>query len=542
MASPPTIAAEPVTVAPTLWTPLSLPVFRLLWIAMLTENVCSWLLDMTNGWLMTSLSPSPLMVSLVQTASLLPILLFALPSGALTDIVSRRTILLWVEGTLAVFNGVLALLAYLDLLTGPVLLVLIFANGVAFAFGMPVWQAVTAEVVPAAHLSSAFLLNGIAVNIARGIGPVLAGVLLATAGGPTLAFAVNCAGFLFVWFAVRSWPSTAESESRLPPERVLSAIVAGLRYTRFDANLRTVLLRVTAFVFFATGFWAVAPLIGRGLIKLDALGYGLWMTTFGLGAILGGYLMSRVVALVNINIIVALNTVMMAGGMVAIGLFPIRAVAFPVMFVVGMAWMMTLGSFVMTVQTNVPSWVRGRAVAIYFMAFQGVIALSAAMWGLVAERFGLATELIIAASGLVVALAATAWWKLSLGESTGNVLYGQFPALELTPTLDATQTAAMVTFEYRIQESDRAAFLRLVAQAGVVRQRNGATQWGVFEDLDQPGRWVESFVVDSSAEMERIRQRTTAADYAILQQVYALHQGGGSPPPISRFLAPSNVS
>jgi MFS family permease len=534
-----TTTAEP---APTLWTPLSLPVFRLLWIAMLTENVCSWLLDMTNGWLMTSLSPSPLMVSLVQTASLLPILLFALPSGALTDIVSRRTILLWVEGALAVFNGALALLAHLDLLTGPVLLGLIFANGVAFAFGMPVWQAVTAEVVPAAQLSSAFLLNGIAVNIARGIGPVLAGVLLATAGGPVLAFAVNCAGFFFVWFAVRSWPVALAAESRLPSERVLSAIVAGLRYARFDANLRTVLFRVTAFVFFATGFWAVAPLIGRGLIKLDALGYGLWMTTFGLGAIMGGYLMSRVVAVININVIVALNTAMMGAGMVAIGLAPIRAVAFPVMFAVGVAWMMTLGSFVMAVQSNVPSWVRGRAVAIYFMAFQGVIALSAAMWGLIAQEFGLAPGLIIAATGLIVALAATAWWKLSLGDSSATVLHGLFPTLELAPTLDASQTAAMVTFEYRILEADRASFLALAEQAGVVRQRNGATQWGVFEDLDQPGRWMESFVVDSSAEMERIRQRTTTADYAILQRLYALHQGGGSPPAITRFLAAPTTS
>ncbi len=509
---------------------------------MLTENVCSWLLDMTNGWLMTSLSPSPLMVSLVQTASLLPILLFALPSGALTDIVSRRAILLWVEGALAVLNGVLAILAYLELLTGPILLLLIFANGVAFAFGMPVWQAVTAEVVPAAQLPSAFLLNQISVNIARGIGPVLAGVLLATSGGPALAFAVNCAGFLFIWFAVRSWPSAAPSGSLLPPERVVAAIIAGLRFTRFDSNLRTVLLRVTAFVLFATGFWAVAPLIGRGLIKFDALGYGLWMTTFGIGAILGGYLMSRVVAYVNINIIVALNTVMMAGGMVAIGFFPVRVVAFPVMFAVGIAWMMTLGSFVMTVQTNVPSWVRGRAIAIYFMAFQGVIAISAAIWGLIAERFGLAMSLLIAAVGLVAALAVTAWWKLTLGETAGNTLYGQFPPLNLTPTLDTTQAAALVHFEYRIKDADRAAFLTLMEQVGTMRQRNGATDWGIFEDLVQPGRWVETFVVDSAAEMERIRQRTTAADYSILGQAYALHQGSGGPPAITRFVAPLRTS
>ena len=176
------------------------------------------------------------------------------------------------------------------------------------------------------------------------------------------------------------------------------------------------------------------------------------------------------------------------------------------------------------------------------MAFQGVIALAAAMWGVIAQRFGLASGLLVAASGLVAALAATVWWKLSLGESAGNVLYGQFPQLELTPTLDATQTAALGTFEYRIQESDRAAFLDLVDQVGVIRQRNGATQWGVFEDLDQRGRWGETFVVDSAAEMERIRQRTTAADYSDLQRLYALHQGAGRSPSIGRFLAAPRLS
>lgn len=523
--------------ASSLWSPLSLPLFRTLWIAMLTENICSWLMDMTNGWLMTSLSPSPLMVSLVQTASLLPILLLALPSGAVADIANRRTILLWVEGSLAVINGALALLVHFNLLTGPVLLLLIFANGMALAFGMPVWQAVTAELVPASQLSSAFLLNGIAVNIARGIGPVMAGVLLAMAGGPTMSFAVSCAGFLFVWFAIRSWPTTAAVSAKLPSERVVNAVLAGLRFARFDANLRKVIIRVVAFIFFATGFWAVAPLIGRGMIQLDALGYGLWMTTFGVGAILGGYLMSRIVAVVNLNIIVAVTTVIMAAGMVTIALFPVRTVAFPVMFVVGVVWMMTLGSFVMAVQSNVPSWVRGRAVAIYFMVFQGAMAVSAAVWGVISQNYGLKIGLMLAAAGLVAALITTLWWRLSIGDASTLTAHGRFPLMEITPTLDTAQSPVLVTFEYVIRETDRPAFLQLMTAVGVLRQRNGVTQWGLYENAAGPGKWHEGFVVDSLDEMERIRQRTTTADFAILKEVYALHQGDGNQPVVTRYLA-----
>jgi MFS family permease len=536
-------SADARVAAPALWSPLSLPVFRMLWIALVTENVCSWLIDMTNGWLMTSLSPSPLMVSLVQTASLLPVLLLALPSGALADIFNRRTILLCVEGTLAVVNGLLAALVYFELLTGPLLLALIFVNGVALAFGMPIWQAVTSEIVPAPQLPSAYLLNGIAVNIARGIGPVLAGVFLATAGGPALSFAVSAAGFAFVFFAVRTWPSASPATSHvLPPERVLAALVAGLRFARHEATLRAVVVRVLTFVLFATSFWAVAPLIGRQMIQLGALGYGLWMTAFGVGSIAGGLLMSRIVGVVSLNVIVAVNTVAMALGIAVIGLWPIRPIAFPVMFMVGVVWMMTLGSFVMSVQSNVPSWVRGRAVAIYFMVFQGAMALAAAGWGFVAQRWGLQTALLAAAAGLLVSLATGIFWKLSVGDTSTLKAHGLFPFLKIGTTLETTDAPGLVMFEYKISEANRAAFLQLMESVGMIRQRNGVTQWGIYEDLAQPGRWVEEFVVDSVAEMERIRQRTTAADYALLQQVYALHEGSGAPPAITRFSAPTAMS
>src|SRR5438477_4315145 len=128
------------TSAPSLWSPLALPLFRMLWIALLTENICSWLLDVTNGWLMTSLSSSPIMVSLVQTASLLPILVLALPSGTLADVLNRRTIALCAEGSLAIISATTAALVYFNLITAPLLLLLIFLNGAGLAFSMPVWQ------------------------------------------------------------------------------------------------------------------------------------------------------------------------------------------------------------------------------------------------------------------------------------------------------------------------------------------------------------------------------------------------------------------
>ena len=138
----------------------------------------------------------------------------------------------------------------------------------------------------------------------------------------------------------------------------------------------------------------------------------------------------------------------------------------------------------------------------------------------------------------LLSLAAGVWWKLSLGDIGALLPYGVFPFLKINPALDTTQTPALVVFEYRIRKEDRSAFLQLMKSVSAIRQRNGGAGWGVYEDLGQPGRWLEQFVVDSPAEMERTRQRTTDADYAILQQAYALHQGPGASPTITRLVAP----
>src|SRR5262249_3867509 len=161
----------------------------MLWLAVLAANISEWFLDTTSGWVMTSLSSSPILISLVQTASLLPVLAFALPSGALADTRSRRAILLTVEGAMATSNAILAVLAFLGLLTAPLLLAFVFINGIALTLGIPAWQTASLEVVTTEQRSVAIVLGGVAVNIARGIGPLLAGVVLALAPGAAWSFA-----------------------------------------------------------------------------------------------------------------------------------------------------------------------------------------------------------------------------------------------------------------------------------------------------------------------------------------------------------------
>ena len=138
--------------------------------------------DVTAAWVMTSLTTSPVMVAMVQTASTLPVFLLGLPSGALADIIDRRRYFAATQLWVALTALLLATLALTDSLTAPLLLGLTFANGIGLAMRWPVFSAIVPEVVPREHLGAAMALNGISMNLSRVVGPVVAGAILAGRG------------------------------------------------------------------------------------------------------------------------------------------------------------------------------------------------------------------------------------------------------------------------------------------------------------------------------------------------------------------------
>src|SRR5690554_5706079 len=228
--------------------PLSLPVFRALWIATIISNVGTWMHDVGAGWLMTSLSPSPLLVALVQTATTLPMFLLALPAGALADIVDRRKMLLGAQLLGLLSASLLAVLTLQDLVTPELLLAATFVLGIAAALSAPVFQAIVPELVDKQALPDAIALNSLGVNISRAIGPALGGVIVALAGTPAV-FALNAVSVLAVLAVLFTWkrPQTVHN---LPPEHFFGAMKAGYRYTRHSPAMRLVLIRAVGFFLF----------------------------------------------------------------------------------------------------------------------------------------------------------------------------------------------------------------------------------------------------------------------------------------------------
>src|SRR5260370_32765097 len=271
------------------WSPLRESVFRALWIATVVSNVGTWMQDVGESWLMTSLTPSPVLVALVETAGSLPVVLLALPAGALADIVDRRRLLLVMQIWMFVAAGAMGVLALMGHVTPTRLLWLTFLLGIGSAMSNPVWQAITPELVSPSDLPAAITLSGVGINIARAIGPALGGLIVA-ASCPWAVFLLNAASFIGIMFVVYRW-QPAPRKSKLPPAAMIGAMRAGTRYLRHSPELQTVLIRSGIFVTCASPLWALLPPQARRHLGLGSFGYGLLLGCIGFGALIGAWLL-----------------------------------------------------------------------------------------------------------------------------------------------------------------------------------------------------------------------------------------------------------
>src|SRR5256884_1205894 len=289
------------------WAPLGEPLFRSLWRAAVISYIGTWMQNVGAGWLMTQLTTSPLMVSLVTAATTLPVFLVILPAGALADMVDRRRFLLATQGWMVAAAAVLGILTLRHEVTPWVLLLFTFVLGLGAVMNDPAWQAITPEIVSAHRHESAVALNSVGFNVARAIGPALGGLVIAAAGSG-VAFLLNAASFFGVIFFLYRWkrPHAEQVETG----RVLEAMLTGIRYVRGAPLVKSVLIRTGAFSFAATSVLALLPIIAR---PHGATGYGVLLTSFGLGALAGAAAPARFKERLSIGGIVGVSLLVFAG-------------------------------------------------------------------------------------------------------------------------------------------------------------------------------------------------------------------------------------
>ena len=498
------------------WLPLRNTLFRNLWIATIVSNVGTWMQDVGAGWLMTSLSSSPSMVALVEAADSIPLMLLALPAGALADIIDRRRLLIAAQVYLLVIAGALGLLTWLEMTTPWVLLGFTFALGIGAAIVMPAWAAIVPELVPTDQMPSAIALNSVAINVSRAIGPAIAGILVAAVGA-WLVFVLNALSSIGILAVLLRW-RREQRKSSLPAERFLSAIRVGLRFVMHTYALQVVLIRGSAFFVFAAATWSLFPLIVRLELGRGPEIYGLLLTCIGAGAVAGAMLLPRVRARFSRDLLVAGATVLYALAALALAYLQNIGLLAVAMLATGVAWISILSALQVSAQMTLPAWVRARGLAAFVVVLMGGMALGSILWGQVATWIGIPAALTMAALGMVVAIGLT--WRFKLGHHEvldfKPSLDWAAPVLAEIPEPDSGPV--MVTIEYRVQPSKRAEFVTAMHAVREMRRRNGAYFWELFHDSADTARFVECFMDESWIEHLRQHERVSVADRAIQQR------------------------
>lgn len=515
------------SVVPSEWTPLHIAVFRAIWFASLAANVGTWFQNVGGVWLMTRFTTSPILIALMQTATALPVFLVGFPAGALADIVNRRRLLLTTQGLILITAALLSLLTFAGLMNAPLLLSFTFVLGLGAILSNPAWQAINAELVLPEQLPAAVTLGSVSYNLARAVGPALAGLIIAVTG-PAAVFLLNAVAFLYVVIVLARW-HPAPHRAVLPAERVIGAIRTGVRFVQYSSEMQIVLIRTFFFIFFISGLWALLPVLVSQDLHLGASGYGLLLGCIGLGAVLGAAILptiQRRLRIVDRQVII--STLMLALVMIALGYVRNLLLLCLVATIGGAAWIMLVSCFNVAAQEASPIWVRARALGAYLVVYQGGTAIGSLVWGLVAARLGDPLALLLAAVGAILGLAVGLRWHLADSEKQDlRPWHVSVPKLLVEPRQE--EGPVVVQIEYCVAQPMTEDFLRAMYEVRRMRERDGAFGWLLTHDATDEERHIESFMAESWVGYLRQLDRMTNADHATLDRARAFHQGEASP-------------
>jgi MFS family permease len=525
---------------PAALLPLRHATFRGLWFANVVAWLGTWLQNTGAGWLMTSLAPDPLIVAMVQAATIMPVFLLALPGGAMADIVDRRAFLFGAQLWTMFAAAVLAILTISHATTAFWLLALTFAIGIGSALTAPAWSAIVPELVPREDLVQAIALNGIGYNLTRAVGPALGGFLILV-GGSSLAFSLYAVSIISVLAALYTW-RRGRRFTGLPREHLLSAMRAGIRFVRNTPAVRYAMVRTIAFSIPASAPWALLPLLVRQDLGLGPGMYGVILGMMGIGGVTSGMLLPLARGRIDRGTTVIVCTLFSCAGVAMLGLSRHWLPAALGMLLFGVGWTSAYATIQAAAQLVCPPWVRARALAIYQLAQNGALTAGSFAWGWFGGAVGLADTLLVAAGiGMVLGFLVR---RCSIDIAAGRTASAraeplstpEAPAAELVPLLRRTRGRVMETVHYQVEPSRQAAFLAAMADVRKVRGRAGAVFWQLYEDVAHPEGWMEVWSMESWTDHLREVTRLSEEDRAALARAGVFRCGGDGPRP-ARYIA-----
>jgi MFS family permease len=506
------------------FAPLRVPVFRRIWLASLFTNFGQLILGVGAAWEMTKLTDNPSMVALVQTALMIPMMLVALPAGAIADMFDRRKIAVSGLAFASLMGASLTALAYAGLTTPWVLLSFCVLIGAGVALYAPSWQASITEQVSERLLPAAIGLGSISYNVARSFGPALGG-LIVVAFGAKAAFGLTAVFYIPLVIAFLLWKRT-HVVPRLPPERFDRAIIAGGRYALHSPPIRTVLSRALLFGLTSAAYIALGPLIAKDMLQGTAATYGIMLGATGVGAVMGALMISELRERLSVETAVRIFTLGTALGIVAIGLSHNLILTCAGYFVIGISNMTTVSLLNVGVQLSSPRWVTARSLSLYTSALTGGIAIGSWIWGEATAAFGLSNALLL--SAVAVLASSLVGFLIPLQDDrlvdTESVGIGNQVDVELALTMRSGPISVEV--EYDVDPEQARAFWTEAQKLRRIRKRNGGFDWSIARDIANPALWVERYHCPTWGDYLRMRDRYTQAELDLQARVDTFNRSG----------------
>lgn len=538
------LAAKP-PAAKSAWSPLAVPIFRALWIGYVLSQIGISAREAGAQWLMTELVQNPhersSWLGLIQTVFYVPVCVLSIAAGVWADITDRRRLLILTNLAILIASTILGVITLAGLTTPTILLVFLFVLGVGTALSGPAFQYVIPELVPPNDMPLAISLNSVALNVGRAVGPALGMVVVYLVGiwtasktrGTGASFLINALGFVpVVWVLVR-W-KRAPQKYLSHPETWMGATRTAFGYTANSPAMRAILVRVAAFVICAMIVWSQIAMIARVQLHGGEGVLGFLMAAVGTGAVIGVFCMPYLERRFSTDGMVTICTAVFGIALMALsqcqGRWANMWLASSLAMVIGFNWVVVPTNFNIATQRSVPGWVKGRAIAMYMTVLFGSFAVGGAVWGRVADLYGISNASLIAGILIVVGLALVKAFPLTRAKG-----HDFTPAHQTAPIGEAVAGALQMVIGYVVHHARAVDFVRSMHH-GLRRQRlrNGATQWKLTrreggESRDGGVVYEESVTFANWNDRLRFHARTTKTDAVQEEEVRGFLVGSDAP-------------
>jgi MFS family permease len=495
-------------------SPFKYSIYKTLWIAVLFSYVGAAMYDVGASWLMTSLAPNPLFVSLITTATTLPIFLFALPSGILSDIFDRRSVLLITCAYMFTISTALGMLTLVGITTPTELLILTFALGAGTTMIRTPIIPIMSGLVSRSELPAALTLSALASNIGRVIGPTVGGFIVA-AIAPWAVFFLNSASFIGMIIVLSRLPRKpgTQQQTSLPPENIIRAIRVQMRYIRYSQAARVLIVRAGLFTLCSSALLSLLPLLAKHQLGLDSIGFGLLLGSFGMGAIIGGIvILPRLRPKASVESLITGSIALLAIVTFTMGYVRDFAILCLVMGLGGAAYITILSKFYTIGIKSAPRWIGARVLAVYLLILNGGLVVGSVIWGTIANTFGIPVALLVASLTLGATIIARKPYSITLLDDLDFTPASDHWSLPPQSLVDPSQndSQALITIEYnKIDPKLSDEFEQSVGELGRILKSEGMAYWELFQDPSDIGHYIEIRIADTWTDHMRQHEYVT---------------------------------